>query len=224
MTALAQLTAETRTGQGKGVARELRRNAKIPGVLYGKGIAPTSLALVLNEVTLQYRKGRFTSRLLELKLDGKAVKALPHEVQFHPVTDQIEHVDFIKVEGNTEIRVKVPVKFLNAEKSVGIKRGGVLNVVRHDIEFLCKVDSIPGAIEIDVVDKDIGDSIHVNDVVLPSGVRPTIKRNFTIATIAGRSAADEPEVATATAPVAGAAAAPAAGAAAAPAADAKKGK
>jgi large subunit ribosomal protein L25 len=216
MTALAQLTAETRTGQGKGVARELRRNAKIPAVLYGKGVTPTSLALSLNEVTLQYRKGRFTSRLLELKLDGKAVKALPHEVQFHPVTDQIEHVDFIKVDGSTEIRVKVPVKFLNSEKSVGIKRGGVLNVVRHDIEFLCKADSIPTTIEINIADKDIGDSIHINDVTLPSGVKPTIKRNFTIATIAGRSAADEAEAA----PAAAAAATPAA--AAAPAADAKK--
>ncbi len=220
MTAANTLTAETRTAHGKGAARSLRRSAKIPGVLYGKGVTPLSLALSLNEVTQQYKKGRFTSRLLELQLDGKPVKVLPHEVQFNPVSDQIEHVDFIKVDGSSEIRVKVPVKFLNAEKSAGIKRGGVLNVVRHDIEFLCKVNSIPNVIEINVAEMDIGSSVHINDVKLPAGITPTIKRNFTIATIAGRSAADETEAAptAASTPAAGAAAP----AAAAPAADAKK--
>lgn len=208
-TAPATLTAETRTNAGKGVARALRREGKVPAVLYGKGSEPVSLALSANEVRLTYKKGRFRSKLVELKLDGKAVKALPRDVQFHPVTDVIEHVDFLKVDDKTTIHVFVPVKFTGNEKSIGLKRGGVLNVVRHEIEFVCKADSIPAAIEINIADLDIGSSVHINDLKLPANVTPVIKRNFTIATIAGRSK-DEPEAAAAT----DAAAAPAAGAAA----------
>jgi large subunit ribosomal protein L25 len=214
----ATLTAQTRTDAGKGVARALRREGKIPGVLYGKGSEPVSLSLSQNEVRLQYIKGRFRSRILELQLDGKTVKALPRDVQTHPVTDQIEHVDFLKIDANTTIRVAVPVKFLGTDKSAGIKRGGVLNVVRHTIEFICKPDAIPAHIDIDVQKMEIGDSVHINDLQLPAGLTSVIKRNFTIATIAGRNTKEE-EAATPAAD----AAAPAAGAApAAAAAPAKK--
>lgn len=213
-TATASLTAETRDKSGKGVARSLRREGKIPGILYGKGSEPVSLSLTLNEVRQQYLKGRFQNRVIELKLGGKTVQALPRDVQFHPVTDVIEHVDFLKVEAGTLVHVNVPVKFLNADKSLGIKRGGALNIVRHDIEFVCKPDSIPAHIEVNIQSMDIGSSIHIADITLPAGITPVIKRNFTIATIAGRGKEEEE------APVA-AAAAPAAGAAA-PAADAKK--
>lgn len=203
-----QLNAETRDNTGKGVARALRREGKVPAILYGQGHTPVGLSLSANEVRLQYLKGRFKSRLIEIKLNGKeVVKALPRDVQFHPVTDQIEHVDFQKVEAGQTIHVQVPVKFVGAEKSLGIKRGGVLNIVRHDIEFLCKPDAIPHHIEIDITSMNIGESLHINDITLPAGVVPTIKRNFTIATIAGRSTKEEE---------------PAPAAAAAPAADAKK--
>ncbi len=189
---VSTLSAEPREKSGKGVARGLRREGKVPAVLYGKGHEPMSLALSENEVTLQYRKGRFRSRIVNLDLNGQTIKALPHDVQFHPVTDVIEHVDFIKVDAGTTIRVMVPVKFRNNEKSVGLKRGGVLNVVRHEVELNCRPESIPASIEINVQEMDIGDSVHINSVQLPEGVTPVIKRNFTIATIAGRSAkADE---------------------------------
>lgn len=219
------LNASLRDRAGKGVARGLRREGKVPGVVYSQGKEAMSISLSANEVTLEYRRGRFRSRLVEIKLDGKTVQALPKDVQFHPVSDQIEHVDFIRVEPGVDVRVQVPVKFSGQEKSAGLKRGGVLNIVRHEIEFTCKPESIPMFIEVNIVDMDIGDSVHINDIKLPAGIAPVIKRNFTVATIAGRSAAEEEKPvasgdATA-APAAGAAAAPAAGAAA-PSAAAKK--
>lgn len=228
----AVLTASVRNDHGKGVARALRREGKIPGVLYGKGQTPVSISLSLKEVALEYARGRFRSRLLEIKLDNnQTVKALPKDLQFHPVTDVIEHVDFIKVEPGMSLRVMVPVKFSGQEKSVGLKRGGVLNIVRHEIEFHCAPEAIPTHIEVNVQALDIGSSVHINDLTLPKDVVPVIKRNFTVATVAGRRAeeeevkpaADATAAAGAAAPAAGAAA-PAAGAAAAPAAGAKDAK
>jgi large subunit ribosomal protein L25 len=207
----ATLNAETRENAGKGVARALRREAKVPAILYGKGHTPVGLALSAKEIRQEYMKGRFRSRLIEIKLNGKeVVKALPRDIQFHPVTDQIEHVDFQKIDAGQMTHVSVPVKFIGADKSIGLKRGGVLNIVRHDIEFMCTPETIPHHIEIDITALNIGEAVHINDITLPAGITPTIKRNFTIATIAGRSAKEEE------APVAAAAAA------AAPAADAKK--
>lgn len=219
---IANLTAQTRNATGTGAARALRREGKVPAVLYSNGKESTSLTLTQKEVTLQYMKGRFQSRLIQLELDGKPVKALPQAVQLHPVTDIIEHVDFLKVDDATTIRVHVPVKFLNQERSSGIKRGGVLNIVRHNIEFECHPDAIPEYIEVDILNSNIGDSIHIEDIQLPDGVISVIKRNYTIATIAGRSTSEEKEETT-TATAEGAAA-PAAGAAAAKAAPAKEEK
>lgn len=231
-TTTAVLNADMRDRAGKGAARALRREGKVPGILYGTSGAPTSIALKLNELTLEYQRGRFRSRLVDIKLGNQTVKVLPKDLQFHPVSDQIEHVDFIKVESGVPLRVMVPVKFLGQEKSVGIKRGGVLNVVRHEIEFICAPESIPTHIEVNVQEMDIGDAAHINDITLPKGITPTIKRNFTVATVAGRRAEEEevkPAAATTVegaVPAEGAAAAapgaaPAPGAAA-PATDAKK--
>lgn len=189
-TATATLEADNRTDAGKGAARALRRDGKTPAVLYGKGHEPVHLALSANELRKQYNKGRFQSRIVELKLGGKAIKALPRDVQCHPVTDAIEHVDFLKVDDNTTIRVEVPVKFIGMEKSKGLKLGGVLNIVRHSVEFICKPDAIPSAIEINIQDLAIGDSVHIDDIKLPDGVTPAIRRNFTVATIAGRAKAE----------------------------------
>lgn len=229
------LTATARDRAGKGVARALRREGKVPAVLYSKGKQPMSLALPLKEVTMEYTRGRFRSRLIDIKLDSGTIKALPKDVQFHPVTDVIEHVDFIRIEPGVPVRVMVPVKFLGADKSVGVKRGGVLNIVRHEVEFTCAPESIPTHIEANVEALDIGGSVHINDISLPKGIEAVIKRNFTVATIAGRSSSME-EVKVETTVAAGAVpateaaaegaeaaagATPAAGAAA-PVADAKK--
>ncbi|MBV8938672.1 MAG: 50S ribosomal protein L25/general stress protein Ctc [Alphaproteobacteria bacterium] len=211
MTAVpATLKAERRAHAGKGIARALRREGKVPGVLYGKNYLPVPLALTAGELRQCYLKGRFRSRIVQLDLGGEVIKVLPRDVQLHPVTDVIEHVDFLKVDDTTTIRVFVPVKFLNTDKSSGLKRGGVLNIVRHDIECICRPDAIPAHIDVDVLNLNIGDSVHIVDVKLPEGVTPAIRRNFTVATIAGRSAEVEEEAAPTAA--AAAAAAPAAGA------------
>jgi large subunit ribosomal protein L25 len=210
----AKLPATLRNEHGKGAARALRREGKIPGILYGKGQTPVSISLPLKEVTLEYSRGRFRSRLINIELDnGKTVQALPKDLQFHPVTDVIEHVDFIKVEPGLTLHVEVPVKFSGQEKSLGLKRGGVLNIVRHEIEFICVPEAIPTHIEVNIQTLDIGANVHINDIKLPEGVTPAIKRNFTIATIAGRGKEEESKTADAAAPAEGAAA---------PAADAKK--
>lgn len=193
---LASLDAEKREQSGTGSARALRREGKVPAVIYAGGNEPTQVALSANELRQYYMKGRFKSRLLELKIDGKAVNVLPKEVQTHPVNDQIQHVDFIHIEDGKQVRVGVPVEFLNTEKCVGVKRGGVLNIVRHTVEFFCDPKSIPEQIEADILDLNIGESLHINDIELPSGVKPTIDRDFTIATITGRGSADEEEVPT----------------------------
>ncbi len=190
------LTAFARDKAGKGAARSLRREGKVPAIVYSHGSKPLSIALKDNELRQEYLRGRFRSRLIDITLDGKIIKALPKEVQFHPVSDQIEHVDFIKIEAGVAIRVQIPVKFVGQEKSAGIKRGGVLNIVRHEIEFICDPASIPVHIEVNVEAMDIGNSIHINDITLPKGIESVLKRNFTVATVAGRSASMEEEVTT----------------------------
>ena len=214
MKAAITLTAEERARSGKGGARATRRTGSVPVVLYGNGIEPVNLSVSLNALTLAYKKGGFKSKLVGLEVGKKTYHAVPRDVQLHPVSDVIEHADFLHVTDSTEVSVRVPVHFKNVDRCIGIKRGGVLNVVRHDLELICLPASIPSAIEIDILESDIGSSIHIKDVALPKGVTPAIKRNFTIATIAGRGKEEEetPVAAAAEAAttVAGGAAAPAA--------------
>lgn len=215
---IAVIPASVREQSGKGISRSLRREGKIPGIIYNKGKEAVRISLPLKNVTMEYAKGRFSSRLLELKFPDKTVQALPKDLQFNPVTDMIEHVDFISVEAGSALRVQVPVKVIGQERSIGLKRGGVCNIVRHEIEFLCMPEAIPTHIEVSIQAVDIGHSVHISDIELPNGVTPVIKRNFTIVTIAGRGKAEEESPAAAAA----AAAAPAAGATAAAPAAAKK--
>ncbi len=210
--------ATAREGQGKGAARAMRREGRVPAIVYGHNQQPAKISLPLKELTMQYGKGAFFNKIVDIKLDGKQFHALPRDVQFHPVTDIIEHADFQRVEKDSMIHVFVPVKVLNVEKSIGLKRGGVLNIVRHEIELICTPDTIPNALEVDVLNVDIGHSVHINDIALPGNVKTAIKgRNFTVITVAGRSKEEDE---TRPAAAAEGAAAPAAGAAA-PAADAK---
>ena len=212
---IAALPATLRDQSGKGISRSLRREGKIPGVIYAKGQEAIRISLPLKEVAMEYAKGSFKNRLVELKFAEKTIQALPKDLQFNPVTDMIEHVDFIKVEKGTALRVQVPIKIIGQERAVGLKRGGVMNIVRHEIEFFCMPDAIPSHIEVNIQAVDIGHSVHVKDIELPKGITPVIKRNFTIITIAGRGKVEEEAPITA-------AAAPAAAAAAAPAAAKKE--
>ncbi len=184
-----ELKAEARERVGKGSAREIRRNGKVPAVIYGDKQAPLSITLSYKEVFQRIHGGGFMTTVATIDVDGKKHQVLPKDFQLDPVRDFVMHVDFLRVGKNTEVNVAIPVHFINEEQAPGIKRGGVLNVVRHEVEFHCPANAIPDSIEIDLAGRDIGDSIHISDVKLPKGVRPVIHdRDFTIATIAGSSA------------------------------------
>ena len=187
------LEAQSRERTGTGGARAVRREGKVPGILYGDGKDPTPIKLDPVDVLKAYRNESFMSSVLNLSVDGKDNQALPREVQTHPVRDHILHVDFMRVGPKTRVTVNVPVHFSNEEDSPGLKRGGVLNIVRHDIELRCPATAIPEFINGNLDGLDIGDSIKISSVNLPDGVAPTITdRDFTIATIAAPSIAEEP--------------------------------
>jgi large subunit ribosomal protein L25 len=224
------IAAETRGRAGKGTARAARRAGRIPAVVYGDKKAPETISVDRTALVKEINRGHFFNRLFEIEVNGGKQSVLARDVQFDPVSDQPVHVDFLRVAKDARIRIFVPVSFVESEASPGIKRGGVLNVVRHEIEFYCPVETIPEAITISIAGREIGDSIHISAVTLPEGVRPVIAdRDFTIATIAAPTLLVEAEEKPAAAAVpAEGEAAPAAGEAKAaeakPAAGAEKGK
>jgi large subunit ribosomal protein L25 len=239
MTDVHSLTAELRDRAGKGAARSTRRAGRVPAVVYGAKTAPTLISLEPRELDREIHKTGYYTTLFDIKVNGTTERVLPRDVHFDPVSDRPIHVDFMRVTDKTRVRVQVPVTFTNEGLSPGLKRGGVLNTVRHEIDVYCQAGDIPHRIVIDVTGLDIGDSVHISMVKLPAGVKPAIAdRDFTIATIAPptvhKTEAEEEAAAAAAAavatpegaapaPAAGAApgAAPAAGAAAAPAAPGK---
>lgn len=185
MADMATLAAEPRRVRGKGGARELRRAGRIPAIVYGGGAAPLAVSVDGHLLGQEYGRGGFFSRLYQLDAGDGAVRVLPREVQVHPVTDAPLHVDFLRLAADTRIDVEVPAVFVNEEETPGLRRGGVLNVVRRAVELNCRADSIPETLEVDLSGLEIGDSVHISHVTLPEGVRPTIRdRDFTIATIA----------------------------------------
>jgi large subunit ribosomal protein L25 len=184
MAELTSLAAEPREGVGKGASRSLRRAGRVPGVIYGDKAPQEMISLEARELRRALQSARFFSTLCNLQVNGEAIRVLPREVQLHPVTDEPLHVDFVRVGRGATITVTVPVVFAHEDISRGIKRGGVLNIVRRELELLCPADSIPGEIVVDLRDADIGDSLHISQVALPEGVRSAITdRDFTIATI-----------------------------------------
>ena len=201
-----ELKAEARERVGKGSAREVRRNGKVPAVIYGDKQPPLAIALSYKEVYYKIHGGGFLTTVATIDVDGQKISVLPKDYQLDPVRDFPVHVDFLRIGKDTEVNVEVPVHFINEDKSPGIKRGGVLNIVRHQVEFHCPANAIPEFITVDLDGAEIGDSIHISAVKLPAGVKPVISdRDFTIATIAGSSASksDSDEAASdAAAPVA----------------------
>ncbi|MCO6178902.1 MULTISPECIES: 50S ribosomal protein L25/general stress protein Ctc [Ciceribacter] len=178
-----ELKAVARERVGKGSSRELRRNGSIPAVIYGDKQAPISIALDTNEVTKRIHAGGFMTTVATIDLNGEKIKVLPKDYQLDPVRDFTMHVDFLRVSADSQVSVQVPVHFINEEKSA-IKIGGVLNVVRHEVELHCPADAIPEFITVDLAGHKIGDSLHISHVKLPAGVTPVIAdRDFTIATI-----------------------------------------
>ncbi|MEM1371363.1 MAG: 50S ribosomal protein L25/general stress protein Ctc [Pseudomonadota bacterium] len=187
-----ELTATVRDRVGKGAARQTRREGKLPAVIYGDKKEPDALSLAATEVWTQSLKGGFTSKVFKVTVGKEDRLVVAREMQLHPVKDTPLHVDFLRVGADGLIRVKVPVKFINDALSPGLKRGGALNVVRYNIEVWCPYDKIPPAFVVDLDGVAIGTSIHISDIDVPDGVKPTIQdRDFTVATITGRVAKEE---------------------------------
>src|SRR6478735_1120344 len=183
------LPAEARERAGKGASRVLRREGRVPAVIYGGKEEPTPIHVEAKELVRQLGSGHFMNSIVMIDIGGKQVRTLPKDVALHPVTDRPVHVDFLRLSKDAKIQVAVPVVFVNEEGSPGLKKGGVLNVVRHELELVCESDKIPDEIALDVTGLDIGDSIHISSVTLPDGsVSAITDRDFTIATVVAPSA------------------------------------
>lgn len=192
MAQMSEIKAAGRPRAGQGGARAVRREGRVPAVLYGDGKTPQNLSLDSKEIGLIIGKGKFLSTVFSLDIDGSKVRVIPREVQVDPVKDRPIHVDFQRVGPGASIRVDVPVRFINDSLSPGLKRGGVLNVVRHHVEVMAPADAIPDFFEFSLEGLEIGRSIHISAIKMPPGVRPTIlNRDFTVATIAGHRVEEE---------------------------------
>jgi len=201
MPEITTLSAERRARAGKGAARATRRMGRVPGIIYGGDRDPMLISLEPRELSRVLSKRGFLATVAEVRTDDAVDRTLPRDVQYHPATDEPLHVDFMRVGADTRVTVTVPVSFINHEMSIGLRRGGILNIVRHGIALICQVDNIPEQLVVDLNGLDIGDSVHVRAVTLPPGSRLTITdRNFTIASIAASSAVREEAATAATAP------------------------
>ncbi len=197
----AIIKAELRTKAGKGSSRAIRREGRLPAVVYGAKKEVAAITVDFVDIQKLLNTGAFLSTTYDIEIDGgKKEMVLPRDVQFHPVTDWPMHIDFLRLAQDATIAIMVPVHFLNEEESPGLKGGGIINAVRHEIELDCPANNLPEAIEIDLTGLELGDSVHFSDITLPEGVTPIIDdRDFTIATIAapsGLKSDEEDEAAT----------------------------
>lgn len=167
-----------------GSTYSLLNKGMVPGIIYGKGTEPTKIAFE-NKVLLKLmHTGAFYSTILDLDIEGKNEKVLPKQLQYHPVTDKLIHFDFLRVQNDTKVTVEVPVEFLNQDTCPGLKKGGVLNLVRREVELSCNANNIPDKLQFDLIKSEIGDSIKISNIELPEGVMPTITdRDFVVATV-----------------------------------------
>jgi len=196
MAANKVLKAQAREGVGKGAARELRRQGRVPAVIYGDKKPPVTVSVEYKDALKFIYAGGFKSHVLDLDVDGTVHQVIPRDYQLDVVMDQPVHIDFLRVSGNSTIHVEVHVEFINEEKSPGLKRGGTLNVVRHTVELIAPANAIPEQVTVDLSGTDIGDSIHISAVTLPKGVKPAITdRDFTIATVVAPSGLKSAEAA-----------------------------
>ena len=219
--ATTEIKAVARPKSGTGAARQARRDGHVPGVIYGDGKDPVTIAVDARDLSKTIAKGRFLATLFDIDIAGAKHRVIPRDVQVDPVRDQPIHVDFQRISPTGRLRVMVPTRYINETASPGLKRGGVLNIVRHDVEVTCPADKIPVEFVFDLTGLEIGRSIHISATTMPEGVKPTIiGRDFTVATIAG-AVAEEVEKPADAAAAPDAAAAAAAGAAPAAGADAK---
>jgi large subunit ribosomal protein L25 len=205
------LKADARPKAGKGASRAARRAGQVPCVIYGAKQAPDTIQVSENDVRKLINTGHFTTAIIEIDVAGKKQKALMRDIQLHPVNERPVHIDFLRVDANTKVYVKVPVHFKDQVDSPGIKRGGVLNIVHHEIELECPAGSIPDEVLISLKGLDVGATIHLADIVLPAGIKPHVReKDFTVATIIAPSSLVSSDAAAETAAPAAEAAKPAA--------------
>ncbi len=220
---ISEIKAAARPRSGKGGARAVRREGRVPGVVYGDKRDVENITLDHRELSILIGRGKFLSTIVDLNVDGTKYKVIPREIQLDPVKDLPLHVDFQRVGLGARIRVNVPVRFINEGLSPGLKRGGVLNIVRHEVEVTCPADAIPEYFEFNLEGLEIGRSVHISATKMPEGVKPTIlNRDFTVATVAGHKIEEEPTPGAEVAAVEGAV--PVEGEEGAPAAEAAEGK
>ena len=183
------LPAETRERAGKGASRALRREGRVPAVIYGDKKEAVAIHVEAKALNKLLGTGHFMNSLVQVEVNGEKTRTLPKDVAFDPVTDRPLHVDFFRLAKGAKVQVNIPVVFINEEASPGLKRGGVMNVVRHELDLMCDADHIPDQIEIDVTGLEIGDSIHISSITLPQGAESAITdRDFTIAGVTAPSA------------------------------------
>ena len=167
-----------------GSNKTLLKKGFVPGIIYGKGSDPTKIAFENKALNQLMKSGSFYTKIIELEIEGKIEKILPKQLQYDPVTDKLIHFDFLRVKEDTKVTVEVPIEFLNQDICPGLKKGGVLNLVRRLIELSCNANNIPDKLQFDLEEKDIGDAIKISNIDLPEGVKPTITdRDFVVATL-----------------------------------------
>jgi large subunit ribosomal protein L25 len=182
------LSADLRERAGKGASRALRNAGRVPAVIYGNNEEPTAIHIEEKMLLKALHTGHFMNSIVMIELGGKQVRTLPKDVAFHPVNDRPLHADFLRIGEHSEVHVNVPVHFIDEDTSPGMKRGAVLNMVRHELELICDAALIPDDIKISLNGLEIGDSIHISHVALPAGARSAITdRDFTIATLVAPS-------------------------------------
>ena len=194
---IPDLEATVRAGTGKGAARQARRDGLVPGVVYGGGSDPIAINIPFNYLLTRLRKGHFMSTLQNLKIEGHDdVRVICRNIERHVVKDLPTHIDLMRLKRTSRVKLQIPVEFLNEDTSVGLKKGGVLTVVRNDVELEVLAGDIPDSIQVDLATVEIGDTISISSVSLPEGAKPTIDRDFVIASISAprtMSADDEDE-------------------------------
>ncbi|HSI40611.1 MAG TPA: 50S ribosomal protein L25/general stress protein Ctc [Xanthobacteraceae bacterium] len=209
MTAIKELKASARTKVGKGAARAERRAGRVPAVIYGDGKAPLGISLDYTEITRTIYAGHFLTTLFHVDVEGEKHRVIPRDYQLDPIKDLPLHVDFLRVALGATLEVDVPVHFINQDAAPGIKAGGTLNIVSHTVSLNAPADAIPESIEVDLTGREIGDSIHLSEVVLPAGVTSAVSGDDTIATLVPPSGQKDAEEDAAAAAAAAAANAPA---------------
>ena len=174
----------TERSKDTGSTYSLLKKGMVPGIIYGKGTEPKKIAFENRVLLKLMHTGSFYSTILDLDIEGKNEKVLPKQLQYHPVTDKLIHFDFLRVQNDTKVTVEVPVEFLNQDTCPGLKKGGVLNLVRREVELSCNANNIPDKLQFDLIKSEIGDSIKISNIALPDGVTPTITdRDFVVATV-----------------------------------------